>query len=97
MSEMIERVAQAICGAFNFPATVAWEETKPDVAEKYRLIARAAIEAMRDYSEPMSQAGGAVTQFEHDGRAGIGQSAAERCYLAMIDAALAEHAKQDAP
>lgn len=54
--------------------------------------ARVAIEAMRDYTETMSQAGGAVAQFwmipAGPDNLPIGQSAAERCWHAMIDGAL---------
>lgn len=57
----------------------------------YAGKARAAIEAMKDYTEEMSIAGGATpnTQFGGDGRV-CGQSIAERAYLAMVSIALKE-------
>jgi hypothetical protein len=52
-------------------------------------VGKAAIAAMRDYTERMSQIGGAVSKRQFGDAADVvGCSIAERCYLAMIDAAI---------
>lgn len=93
---MIERVARAIAdatpGLTDEGSETPIRFTDGQWRPRWVLFtdqARAAIQAMRDYSESMSQAGGAVTLFKISGRL-VGQSAAERAYLAMIDTALSE-------
>lgn len=96
MSEMIERLAKAVfltrtpfegVGCCNDPDFMkCWA-----CAAECRSIACDVLEAMKDYTEEMSVAGGAVpiTQFGGDGLR-CGQSVAERAYLAMISEALQE-------
>lgn len=83
MSEsMIERVAQAIAKAQTQTESM-WQAFLPE--------ASAAIEAMREPTEAMVDAGGDEEVFA-DGAAymSLGRVAVE-AYQAMIDAALAEH------
>lgn len=90
-SEMIERVAKAI-----FKVKFDYFSAKNSIVVPiyegnewiYEIDARAAIEAMRDYTESMSQVGGGVPIMQFGNDLPVGQSIAERCYLAMIDEAL---------
>ena len=92
MNGMIERVARAIYygDGVSVPYDVGDNAFEADIngAAYCRRMARAAIEEMRDYSEEMSQVGGAVSRAQYGDPMPVGQSIAERCYLAMIDAAL---------
>lgn len=61
MNEMIERVAIALYGADGFalamwPPAEAWLKDRESVRERYRGLARAAIEAMREPTEKMDMA-----------------------------------------
>ncbi len=89
---MIERVARAIQDATDNGsdggADGAASGMADDISDLGALVARAVIAAMRDYTEAMSQAGGAVGLYESAVVLPIGQSAAERAWLAMIDEAL---------
>jgi hypothetical protein len=85
MAEMIERVARAICAASGSPdpdeiwnGHPLWEEFSDD--------ARAAIEAMREPTEPMMQA----AESEAEAYFGNGQERLEpeQVWRVMIDAAL---------
>jgi len=87
MSEMIERVAKAIRAQID--AGPSYQIT---VDEYMKILARAAIEAMREPTEAMRQSG-----FDHMDYDEYGSNAdennkriAESVYRAMIDAALAE-------
>lgn len=62
MSEMIERVAEAIwqsesVRADRGPRRVSWADAGPPTWDKYRPLARAAIEAMRKPTEEMVSLG----------------------------------------
>lgn len=90
MGELIERVAKRMA-SINCPRS--WDEGGPSpmsAAEKdvHRTLARAAIEAMRDHTEAMLDAGTASLWPPNDYLPG---SAAVAAYRAMIDAALQEH------
>jgi hypothetical protein len=91
MIEMVERVAIAILQAQINKGAIATRPYDPNELGAHE-VAKAAISAMRNYSEPMSQAGGDVARFDLlpmcEANPPIGQSAAERAYMAMIDAAL---------
>jgi len=81
MSEMIERVARAIFRA-DYPeegegSEIAWEKR----AHWYSEAARAAIEAMREPTEEMSEAGNVPTYQWVD-------NTADDVWSRMIDAAL---------
>ncbi len=65
-----------------------WDAQPKSLRDNWIIAAEAAILAMRDYTEAMSLAGGAVDLIQFIPSGAIGQSAAERCWLAMCDAAL---------
>lgn len=91
MSEMVERVARALCRTECEPAGCGysvWDDSL-SVAdrEKYRELARAAIEAMREPTDIMAMHGGAVMGD------GIGEVTNDDCasiFTAMIDASLSD-------
>ena len=76
MTTMIERVARAICDA---TGEFSWDEEDEITRSEFRNEAIAAIEAMREPTEAMIEAG-----HWHSG------SDAGPCFTAMIDAALKE-------
>lgn len=80
MSEMIEKVSKAIEGVIDLCPAV---DASPSRIREIRsqMIARAAIEAMRTASLPMLKAGARELGAKH--------SAADACWVTMIDAALA--------
>lgn len=94
MSEMVERVARAICAADDEP----WDElgeTSEDNApfgysrQWYRGLARAAIAAMREPTEEMISGEGVHEHVHWDYSCYVCGGAQEHWY-AMIDAALKE-------
>ncbi len=78
MNEMIERLSRALFEADN--GKPPYLESSPNGWKSYVKTARLAIEAMRDPTREMEQAGG-------DYLAG-NYPAAEACFRTMIDAAL---------
>lgn len=99
MSEMVERVARALAAAefYQFPETdkfieANWHQFAPELAERYRIRARAAIAAMREPTEVMVEAGYQPSGFEPSD-VGVSHEDASDLYQAMIDAALAEETK----
>lgn len=79
MSE-IEEVARAIHAASEEVYTI----------EASRLLARAAIEAMREPTDAMRLAGSRAGPYDDDGDYTMGEDAVEDIFTAMIDAALSE-------
>lgn len=87
---MIERVAKAIYEADVSPARVRWENRIPDghIDNTFMAMAVAAIEALREPTEAMSEAG--FHEIKPDGLpADKGDAAA--CFTVMIDAALKDN------
>ena len=77
MSEMVERVAQAICG----------DDNPANILTIHRIRARAAIEAMREPTGLMKDAGAESFEFGSDDCASLnGQPS--KAWRAMIDEAL---------
>lgn len=74
MSEMVERVAVAIFKANGF----SMEDASFERMKTYEMLARAAIEAMRNYTDAMYEAGEEVG----------GYDVTHVTWEAMIDAAL---------
>jgi hypothetical protein len=74
MSEMIERVALAICG----------DDNPANVLAIHKTRARAAIEAMREPTDAMSAVGCEIPQWDQE----TADDGAAAVYRAMIDAAL---------
>lgn len=102
MSEMIEKIARAICDAGR-EDDPQFDLMSAQVKESYRHEARAAIEAMREPSKAMVEAGDTalenVTDSDWDsGADGNGHNSHEwiisgaqtEIYQAMIDSALSE-------
>jgi hypothetical protein len=98
MSEMVERVARAICAAICAEATASMLASPADVAEASAAVvdegwvefaheARIAIEAMREPTEVMVSKGQAVLI---ETEANNGESMTDEIWHAMIDAALKE-------
>lgn len=93
MSEMIERVARALCAADDLN----WEEqADPQTSGSgdnnqaaYLHAARAAIEAMRDPTDAMIAAGIAQANICTDDQTASAACVPEHAWPAMIDAALA--------
>ena len=79
----IEEVARAIYYAENTSERPEWEREPPSVQKHLRYIARAAIEAMREPTVPMLDAG-------HEGLVRGPRYEVIDCYQAMIDAILSE-------
>lgn len=87
MSEMVERIAKACCEASPFFDNE-WAEQDVHMKEMWRIIARAAIEAMQEPTKDMLSAG-AYYHIRHAGPAGnIEIGLAEDAYKAMVKAAL---------
>ena len=80
MSEMIERVAQAICG----------DDNPANILTVHRMRARAAIEAMRDPTQEMKKAGCKEPIYHCWGNKGefTDDESAGDIFTLMIDAAL---------
>lgn len=92
----LEKIARAMHVGVNAPVkpTPAWH-AQAELSQKYwRVAARAAIEALRRPTEYQSQIGGGVGKYDMIPVAAnnppVGQSIAERCWIAMIDAILSE-------
>jgi CTP synthase (UTP-ammonia lyase) len=81
MAEMIERVARAMCQLITEPGLAPEKHMAT-----YMVLARTAIEAMREPTHDMLVAG-ATAQARHDHRYEIDN--AEEIFSDMIDAALA--------
>jgi hypothetical protein len=91
MSEMIERVAEALYRAAVRPGPAdLWEEVTPYWQATYRRYAIAAIEAMREPTEVML-IGARDWSLKKNGQ-GVGNDQATGCWQAMLDAALTEDA-----
>lgn len=84
--EMVERVARALWGVSDFnEKSWPWEECGSSQKAGYRLHARAAIEAMREPTDAMFDAGEkAATTYS----ARWMMSIADDVWTAMVDAAL---------
>jgi hypothetical protein len=78
---MIERVAKAMCDTKLWPG--AWEKETEGNREEWRMLARAAIEAMHNPSDEMLAAG--VVELSEDVP---NQIKAAQVWWEMIDAAL---------
>lgn len=89
MSEMVEKVAAAICESLFGPydATALGAGTSPSAQSA--KAARAAIEAMREPTESMKEAGDAIILGDVEDKV-IGSFTAEKTWVAMIDLALSE-------
>lgn len=83
MNEMVERVAQAICGNDN-PA---------NILEIHRHRARAAVVAMREPTEAMEAAGDNLDDWGVPSDPGGGNTSALAHWHAMIDAAIKDGAE----
>lgn len=88
MSEMVERVAEAIfealgtCGNADLMAGAGTIDFNPETERRVKqLIARAAIEAMRYPTEAMKKAGAYQVEYDHEGNL-------FRAWESMIDEAL---------
>jgi hypothetical protein len=85
MSEMVERVAEALAQSFRETVVKvsgdSWEQTGVTLPSKevWERYARAAIEAMRKPTDPMLDAGNKLYMLDE-------------CWEAMIDAAIADPA-----
>lgn len=88
MSDMIERVARLLWAAFARDGT--YDEDRHDDVPFYLATARAAIEAMREPSEGVRQAGEeALAKAEDDdSEVGLHETIPQTVFKAMIDAAL---------
>lgn len=103
MSEMIERVARAICKARgddpDARGPAVWQSGfYPDHLfarwRSYEGLARAAIAEMREPTEAMVAAGGREVQIDYEnGREADRVTDATNCWQAMIDAALNDNAE----
>ena len=89
MDDTVERVAMRLFAhdglkhaATNLSLEQSWEMS-PRYHDKYRGLARAALEAMREPTENMREVGG-----WSGGENGVGSSSAAVVWYAMIDAAL---------
>lgn len=100
MSEMIERVARAICVAMGHdpdgPSSDVYVEGDPDAGTSwagYRNAARAAIEAMREPTDEMSYAGFQVNKWVNRDKISVGRVsiAPELAWQAMINTALSSN------
>lgn len=96
--DMVEKVARAIVGAMYHPqpdmSGDIWKAVSPRHRRDATDAARAAIEAMREPTEAMKDAG---SYFDHDGDGGISAYEAADVWSGMIDAALntpANHSEQ---
>lgn len=89
MSEVVERVARALfeadCQIGDTPI-VKWELAPEYEREEYRHLARAALEALREPTEGMVEAGADAA--DASGWAVDAISGAKTAYRAMIDEAL---------
>jgi hypothetical protein len=92
MSEMIDRVAKAICGA----SGMRWDDMLSGARDQFRRDARAAIEAMREPTEAMVKAAQEETYCHSWSSRGEHIEDPEVAWTAMIDAALGEQ-PGDAP
>ena len=95
MSEMVERVARAACSnwydmvvASYGPDRADWSEAAQEGWKAAITMARAAIEAMREPTAEMAEAGDDIAIYHPDD---IIRNQAEPIYQAMIDAALSTH------
>lgn len=92
MSEMVERVAKAQWNKFNSEFRAGklgpWESQNDAIRHMWRTIAAHGIKTMRKYTEEMSLRGGSTLEQQYGSHVSIGQSAAERCWLTMINTAL---------
>jgi hypothetical protein len=87
VSEMIERVARAICKSRFLDSGTGddgWDDASPEIRCDYRAEARAAIEAIREPTDAMVER--AVGEFSGYPRAAIFRA----IFIHMIDAVLAE-------
>ena len=87
MSEMVERVAATIVRA-ELGDDVDWETCFEGAKERYRTLARKAIEAMRDPTDDMMAAGRAANDNYASEVAPCSSFRANDCWKAMIDDAL---------
>ncbi len=83
MSEMVESVAKAM--AEQGQAHTKWEDCAETFREKMRAQARAAIEAMREPTPAMVDAGYEADNGEDRH---LGERGARDCWRLMVDAAL---------
>ena len=83
MSEMVERVARAIYGG-----PIPWEAIDPASQKILLRDARAAIEAMREPTEAMSEVGRIIVGPTYEAKSLLRAREADICWRAMIDAAL---------
>lgn len=83
MESMIERVARAIAGKLD--DNTPWKECGQGFRETCILLARAAIEAMREPTEAMLDAYSLTSMSWND------EAVAKSVWYPMIDAALKEH------
>lgn len=66
MTDMVERVARAICENNHraiFGTSVSWEGISAETMEHFRSVARAAIEAMREPTEAMKRLDESLASF----------------------------------
>ena len=85
MSEMVERVARSLYHAHS--RNKPYDILQPEFQRQYEKQARAAIEAMREPTEAMEEAG---FQAGHEGDGEWEYASPASTYTAMIDAALSQ-------
>jgi len=95
VSEMIERVAQALCASYNHQIIWPREPDSSGIRERFHGMARAAIEALRKPTEAMTES--AMKVLAKSGMVeepmGADGLVLNDCYQAMIDAALTSRPK----
>lgn len=99
----LEDVARAMHAGVNahVKPKPTWHD-QAELSQKYwRLAAQAAVEALREPMEYQSQIGGSVGKYDllpvAANNPPVGQSVAERCWIAMINAILDNHQTSSKP
>lgn len=99
MSEMIERVAKALCDE-EWGGTQPWDRKPEGFRERYRMRARVAIQAMREPTEAMCAAvlvishdlvepGHVYDEYDSD-PGSLDENAPQKAWTTMIDASLTD-------